>query len=170
MTSEELSTTREGGPPNVAHADGILNERETRIWQRYRIEGVSQRVIAEEEGISQPRVSQILMKARGLMPRQDLTEVRNRVLAVHQEVIERALSLAEMQGAPVTAGKDGDVVYDPEGGGVVRDYAGNIAAYRLALDAMKQLRAVEGMDAATKTETSATVRYVVEGVDTEALK
>lgn len=149
--------------------DTPLTEREAEVWERYT--GRQQRMtkIAEELGISIQRVSQLVAACRVKMPPVDRTEMRRRLIDLKEDVIERALSLAALEGAPVTAGKDGDVVYDPESNAVVRDYSFRVQAYKLALEASRELRRLEGLDAATKTETSATVRYVLEGVNTEDL-
>jgi hypothetical protein len=74
-----------------------------------------------------------------------------------------------LNGAPVTAGKDGTVVYDPEGGTVVRDYAARMNALNLAIKADAELRKLTGADAASKTEITGSVRYEVVGVSTEDL-
>ncbi len=146
-----------------------LTEREAEVWERYTGRQMRQVKIAEELGISIQRVSQLVAACRAKMPPVDRMEMRRRLIDLKERVIEDALSLAAKEGAPVVAGKDGDVVYDPTTHEVVRDYAGRVAALKLALEASRELRRLEGLDAATKTETSATVRYVLEGVDTSDL-
>ena len=95
--------------------------------------------------------------------------------AEHESVLERALFLAEMEGAPATAGKDGEILYDPsvrDADGkpaMVRDYSGRIAALKLALEADRERRKLLGLDAASKIESTATVRYVLEGINPEDL-
>jgi len=123
----------------------------------------------EEPPISMQRVSQILAEVKAKMPPIDLSEMRARSIELHLDVIKRAYEMAGMKGAPVTSGKDGDVVYDPEDGEVVRDYALRGNALNLVIKAEKELRALLGLDAATKVESTATVRYVLEGVDTSDL-
>jgi len=119
----------------------------------------------EEPPISMQRVSQILAEVKAKMPPIDLSEMRARSIELHLDVIKRAYEMAGMKGAPVTAGKDGEVVYDPEGGEVVRDYALRGSSLALVLKAEAELRKLLGLDAATKVETSGTVRYEVVGVD-----
>ena len=123
----------------------------------------------EEPPISMQRVSQILAEVKAKMPPIDLSEMRARSIELHLDVIKRAYEMAGMKGAPVTAGKDGDVVYDPEDGEVVRDYALRGSALNLVIKAETELRKLLGLDAATKVESTATVRYVLEGVDTSDL-
>lgn len=149
--------------------DAPLTKREAEVWELYTGQQMRVGKIAELLGISVQRVSQLTASCRAKMPPVDRTEMRRRLIDLKEGVIERALSLAELEGAPMVAGKDGDVIYDPVSHEVVRDYSLRIQAYKLALEASRELRRLEGLDAAQKTETSATVRYVLEGVDTEDL-
>lgn len=146
-----------------------LSEREGEVYRLTVVNRLTQREIAERMGVSQPRVSQILADARAKLPPVDLAAVRQEALELHLDVIRRAYLLAEMNGAPVTAGKDGGVVYDPEDNSIVRDYTLRMNALALALKADEQRRKLLGADAATKTEVTGSVRYEVIGVDTEDL-
>ena len=154
----------EGAPQAAASG---LDEREQRFYQRYHVERWTMQKIADAEDppISVQRVSQIMAGLREKMPPVDLAALRERSIQLHLDVIRRAYEMAGMKGAPVTAGKDGDVVYDPEGGEVVRDYALRGSSLALVLKAEAELRKLLGLDAATKVETSGTVRYEVVGVD-----
>lgn len=158
-----MAAVNEGAPQG-------LSEREAEVYRLTVVNRLTQTEIAERLGISQQRVSQILSDARAKLPPPDLAVIRTEALALHEEVIRKALALAEMNGAPVTAGKDGDVVYDPNGGAVVRDYGGRINALRLALSADAERRKLMGLDAATKTEVSGSVKYVIEGADVKDLQ
>ena len=155
-------TDHEGAPQG-------LSEREEEVYRLTVVNRLTQREIAERMGVSQPRVSQILADARAKLPPVDLAAVRQEALELHLDVIRRAYLLAEMNGAPVTAGKDGGVVYDPEDNSIVRDYTLRMNALALALKADEQRRKLLGADAATKTEVTGSVRYEVIGVDTEDL-
>lgn len=146
-----------------------LTGRAGLVWHLYAVQRWTQGQIARELNLSQQRISQILADVRAALPAEDRAEMVRQSIELHADVIRRAYALAEMAGAPVTAGKDGDVVIDPEGGAVVRDYAGRVAALRLALSAEAELRKLMGLDAATKVESSATVRYVLEGVSVDDL-
>lgn len=147
-----------------------LSEREAEVYRLTVVNRLTQDKIAERLGISQPRVSQILADARAKLPPVDLAEIRAESMALHADIKRRAYELAEMNGAPVTAGKDGIVVFDPETNEPVRDYAGRVNALKLALLADAELRKLLGADAATKTEVSGSVHYVIEGADVEDLK
>jgi DNA-binding CsgD family transcriptional regulator len=156
---------------NQAEEDALpqLTQREREVWDLYTGKQMRTTKIAEELGISFQRVSAIVAQCRAKMPPVDRTEMRRRLIDLKEDVIERALSLAALEGAPVVAGKDGDIVRDPVDQSVVRDHSGRMQALKLALEASRELRRLEGLDAATKTETSATVRYVLEGVNTDDL-
>lgn len=148
---------------NEGYAKG-LDHREADIYRDHCF-GMTQMKIAEKYNISQPRVSEILKAAKAKVRLPDLADIRHQAMTRHLDTMRRALELADMNGAPVTAGKDGDIVRDPETDAVVRDYAGRVAALRLALDADRELRKLMGADAATKTEVSGGVKYEVVGVD-----
>jgi hypothetical protein len=90
-------------------------------------------------------------------------------LELHWRTQRAALELAEMRGAPVTAGKDGDVVLDPEDATVVRDYSLRLAALEQARKADVEIRKLHGLDAATKVDVTGAVRYEVAGVDISKL-
>lgn len=147
-----------------------LTDRERLIWHAYAVRRRTQEEIGAEFGISQQRVSVILKDIKAKMPAPDLNAMRAEVLAMLEENYRRATELIEMDGAPVTAGKDGDVVYDPESGGVVRDYGGRIAAMKVLNETTAHARKLLGLDAAEKIELGGTVRYELVGVDPEDLK
>lgn len=149
-------------PGNADMPQG-LTEREAEIYELTVVNKLTQSAIAERLGISQPRVSQILSEARAKLPPVDLAAIRAEAVALYDRVQREALKLAEMEGAPVTSGKDGDIVRDPEGGAVVRDYGGRVKALQLALQAAEDRRKLLGADAATKQEVSSTVKYEIVG-------
>ena len=146
-----------------------LSEREAEVYRLTVVNRLTQREIADRIGVHQTTVGKILADARAKLPPIDLAAIRQEALELHLDVIRRAYLLAEMNGAPVTAGKDGGIVFDPENDSIVRDYSGRMAALALALKADEQRRKLLGADAATKTEVTGSVRYEVVGVDTEDL-
>lgn len=146
-----------------------LSEREAEVYRLAVVNRLTQTQIGERIGVSQERVSQILKDAREKLPPVDLEAIRRESLELHLDTLRAALELAEMDGAPVTSGKDGDIVRDPEDNTVVRDYSGRVAARKLALEADREIRKLLGLDAATKIEQSGSVRYEVAGVDLSAL-
>jgi transcriptional regulator with XRE-family HTH domain len=149
----------------MEQAGGALEGRAGRVYQLYAVQRWTQEAIAAELDISQQRVSQILADVRAALPPIDLAEYRRQAIELHLDVIKRGYEIANMNGAPVTAGKDGDVVYDPESGGVVRDFGGRKAALDLVIKAEAELRKLLGADAATKIETSGSVRVELVGID-----
>lgn len=158
------------GEPQERHE--ALTEREQRVYRLRVVNRLTVQAIADREDppISQQRVSQILAEVRRKLPPPDVAKLRAQSEALHEDIQRRAYELVELAGAPVTAGKDGTVVYDPESGEVVRDYALRLAALKTALDADKELRKLHGLDAATKVESTATVRYEIAGLDPEQLR
>jgi predicted DNA-binding protein (UPF0251 family) len=146
-----------------------LDEREAEVYRLTVVNRLTQSEIAMRLNISQPRVSQILADARGKLAPPDLDAIRQESLTLHRETQRLALELAEKTGAPVTAGKDGDLVVDPGTGEYVRDYSLRLAALETARKADLEIRKLMGADAATKTEVSGSVRYEVAGVDLSAL-
>lgn len=146
-----------------------LTNREAEVYRLTVVNQLTQDQIGERLGISQQTVSEHLANARANLPPVDYDALRRQSMELHLDTMRAALELAEMEGAPVTSGKDGGVVYDPVNGTVVRDYAGRINARRLALEADKELRKLMGLDSATKQEISGSVRYEIAGVDLDAL-
>jgi hypothetical protein len=148
---------------------GDTEERNAEIYRRYTVFKRTQSEIAEEFGLSQPRVAVIIGEFRKSLPPIDVEKIRQQQIDLYEEIQRQALEIAALKGAPVTSGKDGDVVRDPDGNEVVRDYAGRIAALNLARATSAELRKLIGADAASKTEVSGAVRYEIVGVDTNDL-
>lgn len=147
-----------------------LEGRDGDIWRRYTIYSWTQERIAREYGISRERVSDILERVRASLPETDRSALINASMELIHEVKARALEIADMAGAPVAVGKDGLPLMDPETGAVVRDYSGRLRALETAMKADDVLAKRLGLDAAQKTETTASVRYEVVAVDPEMLK
>lgn len=155
-------------PPRTDH------ERNAAIWRAW-CAGRSQYDIAAEHSISQARVSQIVREWREALPQETKQERALKEIAFLDELRSMAMEVAKGHGVPVTAGKDGEIVYDPthtdaEGKPlVVRDHAGRLAAMSLAQSTSKDIRKVLGLDAPTRTEISGGVRHELVGVDPEDL-
>ena len=147
-----------------------LGEREAEVYRLSVVNRLTQTEIAARLGISHQRVSQILAAAREKLPPVDLEAMRRHSLELHMRTQRMALEIAEMKAAPVTAGKDGMVVTDPETGQIVRDHSGALAALETARKADLEIRKLHGLDAAAKMEVSGSVRYEVAGVDVDQLK
>lgn len=147
-----------------------LEGRNGAIARGYFVAGKTQRELAEEFDLTRERVSQILTEARAEIPEVDKAEYLRASLETLQYVQQVAAELIEREGAPVTAGKDGDVVYDPESGAVVRDYSARVLAAQLLLKASEAQAARLGLNSATKIESTATVRYEIAGLSDDDLR
>ncbi len=133
-----------------------LEGRNGAVWRQVVIDGRTQEDVALEHGISQQRVSQILAQVRQGIPEQDRAQMVGDTLEVLAELHRTAMDLVRKVGAPVTAGKDGDVVYDPETGEVVRDYALRLNALKGALAVSESMRRLVGLDAARGLDVNVT--------------
>jgi hypothetical protein len=145
-----------------------LAQRRAEEWELY-VRGKTQQQIADQFSLDHSTVSDDLrIHAESMTPQSRETAVKR-----HEETIAWAVDqlreLALLDGAPVTAGKDGQVVYDPESGAVVRDYAGRFTAIRELRGYLDREAKLLGLNAADKVEVSGAV--TVEGsVDAEIRK
>jgi len=155
--------------PELGRVGEELDEREREVWHMIAVRRWPQHRIATHFGISQQRVAQIKRNIIAKLPPVDRADMIRESVELHHSIIERMHELAEMNGAPVTAGKDGDVVIDPDTDQPVRDYSLRLNALGLAMKAEAELRKLLGLDSAQKVEHSGEVRYVIEGVDPGAL-
>jgi transcriptional regulator with XRE-family HTH domain len=151
---------RDGGAPQVTRLDG----RNGAIWRQYTIYRRTQEEIAEEFGISQTSVSQIIAEIRAGIPKHDLDAMRQESLELYRELTRRALEIVDLVPAPVYVGKDGAIAYDDQGK-VVRDYSGRLRAIETAAKMEDHTRKLMGLDAATKQEVSGSVKYEMIGID-----
>lgn len=135
-------------------------------------------------GISQTVVSEVLARVRAEMTEPDRQSLVQQSLDQLAEIRERSMEIVDMAGCPVTVGKDGSILWedlvderglpvlDDEGNPrrvMVRDYSARLAALKVALATDEQLARRLGLSAAQKIESTSTVKYVVEGVDTTNL-
>jgi hypothetical protein len=155
----------DGGRPMGLALEGRNGE----IWRAYTIYQKTQEAIAQEFGISQARVSQIVREVRASIPENDREEMRQESLELYREMTRRALEIADLVPAPLVAGKDGEPVIDPETHKPVRDYTGRLRAMETALKFDLERRKLMGLDSATKVETSGAVRFEIVGVDVDDL-
>lgn len=129
---------------------------------------MSQRAIAEKHGISQQRVSEILAENRKHTDSVTVAEHRAQMLD-RITAFRRALAeLAEMEGAPITAGKDGNVVLDPETNQVVRDYGLRLNATKAMVQLDERLAKLVGTDEPSKLRTDVTIHGEAEGTNSLA--
>lgn len=164
--------THRGRPPRQNYIDN--SERDKDIVTDYIVHRLTLREIGEKHGISLGRVSQIVLEQRQRNAI-DHNALRMKSLTILEEIQRRQLEIAAMLPAPVTVGKDGVILRDPEVVGddglpaVVRDYAAALKALADAVRTDEALAKRFGLDAATKAEVSQTVRYEVVGIATEDL-
>lgn len=137
---------------NVPNAER-LHGRTGRIWRAY-VDGHSEQAIAGMLGIGQGVVSRSLIKTRATIPDTSIQDMKQRELEFIDSLRRRALEIAAIKAPPVTAGKDGNVVYDPSTGEIVRDYSGQLAAIKTAAAMSERIAKTLGLDAAQKIEVS----------------
>lgn len=150
-------------------ATSRLKGRNGHIWRDY-CRGMTQEALGEKYKLSQARISEIVAEVRDSIPDQTREELIQREIEYLYRVGAEVMELWDMQAPPVTVGKDGDVLYDPETGELMRDHSGRLAALAAGLKVRQQIAGLLGLNAPTKLQSDGTVRYVVEGVDMEALR
>ena len=142
--------------------------RDMEIYEK-RVNGASLADLATEFGVERSRISQICSEVRATLPdeaREDLIRVNFQRL---EELREKVLELANMNGAPVTAGQHGDVLIDPDSGETVRDYSLRVRAIAEAHKLILSTNRMFGLDAPAETTVKASVQYEIVGIDPEAL-
>lgn len=126
-----------------------LEGRNGEMWRLW-CEGRTQAWIADQFGITQSAVHHALAKVRDNLGDVVMDDERTRSLEMLHELRAGALEVWRMVAAPVTAGKDGTVVYDPETREPVRDHGGRLRALETALKVDARIAQLLGLDAATK--------------------
>lgn len=143
-----------------------LNGRNGEIWKAY-CRGRTQEWIASQFALSQTRVSQIINEVRATIPdeaREDWRLIALETLsALHAKMVEIVYTPAPPKF------QNGEILHD-EDGTVLRDYSDQLAAVDRVVKIQERAAKTLGTDAATKTEVTGAVRYVIEGVDPEVLR
>lgn len=142
-----------------------LAERRAAEWALY-CQGWTQPQIAEHFKIDQSTVSDDFKAYREAMPalsRETMIQRHHDTLA---DITRRLDEISRLDAPPVTAGKDGDVVRDPETGEVVRDYGAQVTALGQIRATLAQEAKLAGLNAADKVEVSGSVT-VAGSVDAE---
>lgn len=138
------------------------------IWRQY-VNGQTQESLAAEYGLSRERIAQIIRAVRDSIPRQAREEVITESVELLRRLRMEALAVWESAAAPVTAGKDGDVLTDPETGQVVRDHGGRLRALDTVLKVMEREARLLGLDEAQKIDVGAGERAAAERAAEAAL-
>lgn len=134
-----------------------LADRDWRWWEMY-CSGRTQTWIARQERVVQSTVSEAIARVRASIPEVDRQEEVQRSLAMLQDLRAGAMEIVAMTPAPVTVGKDGTLLYDPEvkdaeGHPVlVRDYTGRLRAMETAVKVEARIGQILGYDAAQKLD------------------
>lgn len=135
----------------MANSGARLEGRNGEIWRKHLL-GWTQVAIAEEFGIDQSRVSRILSDIRASIPEPDMIQARQTHLELLTDLRRRLAEIALSDPPPVTAGKDGLPVRDPETGAYVRDYSGRRQALMDVARLEERTAKLLGLDAPQKTE------------------
>jgi len=130
-----------------------IEARDWEWWEAW-ISGRTQAAIARDAGVDQSTVSRAIDRVRAAIPENDKEELVRRSVDMLLELQAGALEVWRMAPAPLTAGKDGDYVLDPETGEHVRDHAGRLAALKAAVGVNESVRRLMGLDAAAKLDMS----------------
>lgn len=133
-----------------------LEGRNGRIWRDY-CRGANMAKLAERYDLSVARISQICSEVRDSLGE----EVRLETIQVEADLIRtlRDEILADVYDArpiPVTVGKDGDILKDPDTGEVVRDHTGRLAGLTAADRLTQRLHRLLGIDAPAKLDLNLT--------------
>lgn len=149
-----------------------IDERALEMWRMWTVYRATQITIAKKYGISQQAVSATLQKVREVKE-QELADRKEMVMKSFEtlsEITQRAMQLAEdiKGGAPVAVGKDGNLLYDPDGN-LVRDYSGYLAALKAVKEFDSETAKRFGLSAPDKVETTGTVRYEIVDISSEDL-
>lgn len=126
------------------------SERDWEWWSLF-VKGYSAREIARHYDVKEGLVLRTITACRKSFRPQDLEDVRREHLEGLRTIAKMMWDIAERPGAPVTSGKDGMVVCDPDTGEVVRDYSGRISAAGMIIKAQERAAKLIGLDAPVKT-------------------
>lgn len=142
---------------------GAQEARDQEWWNLY-ARGRSQLDIAKQYGTDQATVSRGIARHRATIPDETRDEILKREVDLFSRLRDEVLELwHDTTGVPVTAGKDGKIVTDPETGRIVRDHTGRLSALRAAREMGERLARLTGIDAAVRVDLS-----VAENAETEA--
>lgn len=125
-----------------------LEGRNGRIWEDY-CAGWTQAGLAEREGLSQQRISEIIAQVRAEIPPPDLDELRQRQVDVLAELQRSAVDIARLPPAP--AYSNGRMMVDDDGNPIM-DYAARINGIRTAAQITERAAKLLGLDAPSKVE------------------
>lgn len=134
-----------------------------------RMGGASLAALAEEYGLSAGAVCTIVRNVARSLPERDRSELVAATMETLATLHAKAMEIADMGGAPVTAGTRGDILIDPETGETVRDFGGVLAAIKTVLAVDAQYAKRLGLDAPSESTVKAQVHYQITGLNPEDL-
>jgi nucleotide-binding universal stress UspA family protein len=123
----------------------------------HHVMGWTHQDIADKFGLARSTVTEDIGLHRATMTPAQREHVQAEHLTELAMLRKSMFELATKVGAPVTAGKDGDIVKDPESGEVVRDFTLRINATVQLLKIMEREAKQLGTDAAAKVEHSGVI-------------
>jgi hypothetical protein len=122
-----------------------LEGRNGAIWRAY-CRGATQEALAEEHGISQPRVSQIIAEVRDSIPMEEREGLLKREIDLLNDLRRDVLSLWDADAPNLVS--NGRVI---DG---VKDHSGRLAALSAAERLTARLHKITGIEAAQKVDLS----------------
>ena len=125
-----------------------LEGRDGAIWRAYLL-GKTQGTLAEEYGLSNQRISQIIAAARADVVDPELNTARQEFLEVQRHLQQTAVELMEMPLPP--AYSNGRMMLDADGQPIL-ETAGRLAALDRVQKAQDRVAKVLGLEAPTKAE------------------
>lgn len=143
-------------------------ERKAKAWA-LRKTGLSLRAIATELDCSAQHIHDLIREEiEDLRPAREDVEATRQLL---RDQLEGALKVAhEVMDRVHYAHSNGRLIIDPDTGEKMIDSGPNLAAAGMIEKLNASLRKLDGLDAASKTQTDGTLRHIVDGVDMAALR
>jgi hypothetical protein len=133
--------------------DARFAGRDGEIWRAY-TRGETQESIGKRFGITQTRVSQIIVQVRASIPEPDRVALILRETEFLDQM--RLTALALVDSRPIPAYSNGKPIIMDDGT-PAEDHSGRLAAYDRALKAHERYCRLLGLDAPTRSDVAATV-------------
>lgn len=129
-----------------------LMGRNGAIWREY-CRGALQEDLALKYKLSQAQISAAIATVADSVPQQERAALIAQEVDFFRELRIQVLELwYNTTGAPVTVGRDGTVLWDPESNEIVRDHTGRLNAVRVAESISARMHKLLGLEASQKVE------------------
>lgn len=145
------------------------SERDLEMWRLY-VRGRTQDQIAKDYGTYQVNVSRALKRVKDSIGTEQREDLIFREYAFLDRIRSEILEIWDSGPAPVTAGKDGEIVLDPETGEPVRDHTGRLRAVETAGRFTDRMHDLMGLKAALKVEGTVTGSAAMEELAAAAME